>query len=283
MFDGDNAGIRASYKAAIMSLPFLAPEKFLQFVLIPNNLDPDNYLNIYSFEELIKLLKDPVSLVHFIFNQSSNALHFKNADDKIMFDKYLDDIIVTIKNKKIQYFYRNEFKNLFYKKLKGTKKLEKNNIFLSTPSSLIEKQILAFIAAFLHHQTVRKDIIKILKIANFLEAKHQKLLLYLDNSSIFNQISKEIINNCSDLECKKILNKSLENQITLLFPFASNKYDSQQAKLEIEDSVKNLNPRLLNLKKINKSLNTFVSDTSNLNWGELQRINQEIQNDQLKE
>ena len=30
MFDGDSAGIRASYKAAIMSLPLLVPNKFLQ-------------------------------------------------------------------------------------------------------------------------------------------------------------------------------------------------------------------------------------------------------------
>ena len=34
VFDGDSAGLRASYKAAIMSLPFLTPKKFLQFVVI---------------------------------------------------------------------------------------------------------------------------------------------------------------------------------------------------------------------------------------------------------
>ena len=57
MFDGDSAGLRASYKAAIMSLPFLTPKKFLQFILLSNNLDPDNYLNTYSFDKLVKLLK----------------------------------------------------------------------------------------------------------------------------------------------------------------------------------------------------------------------------------
>ena len=37
-----------------MSLPFLTSKKFLQFVLLPNNLDPDNYLNTHSFDKLVK-------------------------------------------------------------------------------------------------------------------------------------------------------------------------------------------------------------------------------------
>ena len=40
MFDGDEAGKRASYKAAIMSLPYLIPNKSLQFVNLPINNDP---------------------------------------------------------------------------------------------------------------------------------------------------------------------------------------------------------------------------------------------------
>ena len=41
VFDGDEAGKRASYKAAIMSLPFLIPNKSLQFVNLPEDKDPD--------------------------------------------------------------------------------------------------------------------------------------------------------------------------------------------------------------------------------------------------
>ena len=44
MFDGDEAGRRASFKAALMCLPFLIPNKTIQFVTLPNNTDPDSYL-----------------------------------------------------------------------------------------------------------------------------------------------------------------------------------------------------------------------------------------------
>jgi len=282
MFDGDSAGLRASYKAAIMSLPFLTPKKFLQFILLPNNLDPDNYLNTYSFDKLVKLLKKPISLVKFIFQHSSNTLVLNNADDKIIFDKYLDDIVLKIKDQKVKYFYKNEFKNLFFKRLRSSNKPDNNFLSLPNPSSLIDKQILSFIAVILNHQTVRKDVIHLLKNADFLDKKHRQLIIYLENAKLKNQTSREIINNCTDSEYRQILNKSLEIQITQLFPFASIKYNSQQAKLDIEDSVKNINTRLLNLKKINKSLDTFVSEANSLNWDELQKINQEIQSDEEK-
>ena len=283
MFDGDSAGLRASYKAAIMSLSFLTPKKFLQFVLLPNNLDPDNYLNTYSFDKLVKLLKKPIPLVKFIFKHSSNTLVLDNTDDKIIFDKYLDDIVLKIKDQKVKYFYKNEFKNLFFNKLRGSNKSDNYSLSLPNPSSLIDKQILSFIAVILNHQTVREDVIRLLKNANFLDKKHRQLITYLENAKLAKQTSMQIINNCKDSEYRQIMNKSLENQITQLFPFASNKYNSQQAKLDIEDSVNNINTRLLNLKKINKSLDTFVSEANTLNWDELQKINQEIQSGEAKD
>ena len=146
----------------------------------------------------------------------------------------------------------------------------------------MEKQILSFIAAIINHKSLRVFIIDNLKNANFLDKTYQDLISYLDKIDISNLSSKEIIELCQSKEIKKILNKSLENGITELFPYAGSKYDQNLAKSEIEDSVNNLNTRLSNLKKINKSLDTFVSDTNSLNWSELQKLKIEIENDQEK-
>ena len=59
MFDGDEAGRRASFKAALMCLPFLIPNKTIQFVTLPNNTDPDNFLENKKFNDLLILLKTP--------------------------------------------------------------------------------------------------------------------------------------------------------------------------------------------------------------------------------
>ena len=48
-----------------------------------------------------------------------------------------------------------------------------------------------------------------------------------------------------------------ENSIFDLFPYCKKEYDSKETLLEIKESIKNLNTRLSNLKKINKSLDEF--------------------------
>ena len=67
-----------------------------------------------------------------------------------------------------------------------------------------------------------------------------------------------------------------EDAIYQLFPYSSQKYDPHQALKEIQESSKNLNTRLSNLKKINKSLTTFEKENTSLNWDELQRISTEL-------
>ena len=45
---------------------------------------------------------------------------------------------------------------------------------------------------------------------------------------------------------------------------------------EIKESINNLNTRLSNLKKINKSLNEFEDNNSSLSWNELRNLTSEV-------
>ena len=68
----------------------------------------------------------------------------------------------------------------------------------------------------------------------------------------------------------------MDSNIYQLFPYSSPNYDDNLSFEEIKKSCQNLNTRLLNLKKINKSLDSFVNDSSQLNWDELKKINIEL-------
>tara|TARA_Y100001970_G_scaffold61036_1_gene77782 strand:- start:3552 stop:5294 length:1743 start_codon:yes stop_codon:yes gene_type:complete len=276
MFDGDEAGKRASYKAAIMSLPFLIPNKSLQFVNLPKNKDPDSFIQNNSFKKFLKLLKSPTLLVNFIFNTSSEQLSLDDADQKISYDKYLDDIIENIKDRKIKYFYKSEFKSLFFNKIKNSN----NKIKRNTPkvvTSLKRKQIYSFIASAINHKQIRSQIIetvfKELEL-NEIETKIIKILKYTKNNS----------NNPELLlaEFDNDLKAFVESKITVesvyqLFPYSKPGYEPEIALKEIKESTDNLNTRLSNLKKINKSLITFEKNTSSLNWEELQKISNELE------
>lgn len=277
MFDGDDAGVRASYKAALMSLPFLIPNKSLQFIRLPKDYDPDSFLEKNQISSLVKILKSPTSLLSFIFEVSSDGLSLNDADQKISYDQYLDDLVRTIKDKKIQYFYKSEFKSLFFKKLRN---LNKNNIKNTNPkqvSSLQRKQIYSFIASAINHSKVRLKIIESIFQNIELDEMERDILDTLNSYDSDQNNDLDILDLFSEEIRQFLKSKILQSSIYRLFPYSSQKYDPEEALEEIQKSLKNLNTRLSNLKKINKSLNTFEKNSTSLNWDELQKISMEIE------
>ena len=276
MFDGDQAGLRAAFKLALLGLPLLQPNKFIQFINLEGGLDPDNYINQYSFKNLLKILKKPIPLVNFIFNESIKAFSLHNADSKVAFDKYLDDLINKINDKKIKFFYKNEFKSLFFSELKNRNnkgnKISKNQI----KNSLVDKQILSFIAACVNHKSVRLSIISELLKTNLFNSTFISLLNELKNQDVRDLNFLKLPVKLQKDEYLQILNNCQDSSIYQLFPYSSPEYDDSLSLEEIKKSSQNLNTRLLNLKKINKSLNEFEKNSSQLNWSELQKINREL-------
>ena len=79
---------------------------------------------------------------------------------------------------------------------------------------------------------------------------------------------------------RKFINENITiSSIYELFPYSNPKYDPDKALIEIKESTNNLNTRLSNLKKINKSLIRFEENSSSLNWEELQKISAELEDD----
>ena len=48
MFDGDKAGLRASFKSALMALRMITPKRFLQFIVLDEDHDPDSIIKVVS-------------------------------------------------------------------------------------------------------------------------------------------------------------------------------------------------------------------------------------------
>ena len=276
MFDGDEAGLRASYKSALMSLQYISPNKYLQFIKLPKNYDPDSLINKSSLNDLIELLKKPIPIVKFIFDQSSSSVDLSKAEDKISFDKYIDDIIDTIKDKKIKFFYKNEFKNLFFNKLKSRNKktlIVKNK---EIKDNLFFKQINSFLVSYLNHINIRDDLAELLLSSNLLDDDQVEFINYFQKNQIKEMQIDEIKISEVPKNYIKILKYISENSILDLFPYCKKDNDSRETLLEIQDSVINLNTRLSNLKKINKSLDELDNNFSSLSWDELKKIKADL-------
>ena len=237
MFDGDNSGVRASYKSALMALQHLSPNKFLQFIKLPKDSDPDSLLNNYSIDQFINILKNPIQIVNFIFDEASSTIDLTNADNKISFDKFLDDLVNSIKDTKIKYFYKNEFKNLFFKKLKN-----QNNRNLYNPKnsniSLKDKQIYSFLTAYLVHDKLRKKIYDILNDSLLLDESKADFLNFFHHSKNSELKLKEIKNLNFPHKSYDVYKKTLEKGIFQLFPYTNSNYEEENVINDIQESIK---------------------------------------------
>ena len=280
MFDGDTSGLKASFKSAVMSLPYLSPTKLLQFVILPNQYDPDTYINEFSLNEFAKYLRNPFSIVDFIFEESSKSIDLSKSDNKVIFDNYIDELVSNIKDSKIKYFYKNEFKSLFFKKLKSFSK-NKNSISIrKNKTSLKEKQIYSFLTAYLNHLKLRNELYLLLTQSELLN-KHQIEFLNFIHNSEFLEVEIDNIDrgNFPNIFLE-IYEKTTDTSIFQLFPYVQKDFGKDNALKEIKESINNLNTRLSNLKKINKSLNDIDENSSSLTWDELKNITFKLHNNE---
>ena len=272
MFDGDASGLKASFKSAIMSLPHLTPSKLLQFVILPNEYDPDTYINEFSLKKFATYLKNPLSIVDFIFQESSKSINLQKSDNKVIFDNYIDELVSNIKDSKIRYFYKNEFKSLFFKKLKSfSNKINTINI-IPQKNSLKDKQIFSFITAYLNHIKLRNQIYSLLSKSDLLNKYQTEFLNFIHKSDLVEVNIDDINTNNFSITFSEIYQKSRDSSIFQLFPYANKDYDKEDALREINESINNLNTRLSNLKKINKSLDDINNNPSSMTWDELKNI-----------
>ncbi len=280
MFDGDTSGLKASFKSAIMSLPYLTPSKLLQFIILPNEYDPDTFINEYSLSKFATYLKNPLSIVDFIFQESSKSIDLQKSDNKVIFDNYIDELVSNIKDSKIKYFYKNEFKSLFFQKLKSFSSKKQSIKIIPKTISLKDKQIYSFLTAYLNHMNLRQEIYSLLIESELLNDDQTEFLNFIHKSEFFEINIVNLNTNKFPIKVSEIYQKTKDNSIFQLFPYVRLDYDPKEAINEIKESINNLKTRLSNLKKINKSLDDIHSNSSSMTWDELKNITFNLYNNE---
>ena len=221
MFDGDSSGLKASFKSAIMSLPYLTPSKLLQFIVLPNEYDPDTYINEYSLNKFATYLKNPLSIVDFIFQESSKSIDLQKSDNKVIFDNYIDELVSNIKDSKIKYFYKSEFKSLFFQKLKSFSSKNHSIKIIPKTISLKEKQIYSFLSAYVNHIKLRQDIYSELIDSELLNDNQTEFLNFIHKSEFLEMDIDSIDIDKLPNNVSKIYENTKDSSIFQLFHYVS--------------------------------------------------------------
>ena len=97
-FDGDQSGYKAALRAAENIIDELKPDKKISFLILENNLDPDNFVNKYGKDKFLEFSnKNSIPIHKFIFEHYLNQTN-DNPSSKAIFEKKLRNIASNIKD-----------------------------------------------------------------------------------------------------------------------------------------------------------------------------------------
>ena len=127
VFDGDEAGKKASLRAAMLTLSILKPDYSMRFCVLPENCDPDDYVNKNGRAEFNKLLSNSESLSDFIWSNEFSKFDLSSPEQKAGFEKRIRQIIPEIQDATVRAYYKKDYSErlLSFRKTQGA--IQKHN------------------------------------------------------------------------------------------------------------------------------------------------------------
>lgn len=107
-FDGDDAGVRAAYKAIDRALPALEPGRSLFFTLLPDGLDPDDLIRERGKDAMKAELKGAKPLVDLLWQRELAQAPLDTPERKAGFEARLDEAVNHIGHAGVKKAYARE-------------------------------------------------------------------------------------------------------------------------------------------------------------------------------
>ena len=279
-FDGDDSGYKAALRAAENSIIELKPEKEISFLFLPDNHDPDSFVNEKGKEFFEVFSKSNSVPIHkFLFSHYSKDLD-DNPSSRAIFEKKLRLISSTIKDEFIKKYVLEYFlekiseltpnTNLKFKKnySKSTKSLKSTQNYYNETKSLKAIDIKEF--SFLYVLLKRPDLIR--DNINLIE---NVKLFTSENKLLF----EEIINQTNNFENYDFENLNVDmNLIDRVYKYASIKHilvknlkDDQKILEILSELIRDLKNYELELRIVDLE-SRFSKDLSEATFNELKEL-----------
>ncbi len=217
-FDGDQSGYKAALRAAENIIDELKPDKKISFLLLEDNLDPDNFVNKFGKDKFLDFSNESSIPIHkFILEHYLNQTN-ESPSSKAIFEKKLREIASNIKDNfvrkyTLEYFLEKiseltpNINNKYSKNFKSfPKSLAKTKSYYNETKSLKSYEIKEF--SFLYILLTKPDLIS--QNLHIIE----NVKLYSDENK---QLYEEILgqsNNFSNQDFQKLdVDKNLINRV----------------------------------------------------------------------
>ncbi len=109
-FDGDQAGLKAAYRALDMALPLLRPGHSLKFALLPEGLDPDDLLKAEGPEAVKTVIAEARPLADLLWSREAEQARIDTPDGRAAFEIRLSSLVREIGDETVRRYYGEDLK-----------------------------------------------------------------------------------------------------------------------------------------------------------------------------
>jgi len=275
--DGDVSGRKATLRAAERLFPLMKPDYNIYFLTLPENLDPDAYINQKGKESFIKLTESKVEIQNFVWDSYYQDVDKNNPRSLTLFEKKIKALCNEMKDKTLAKYFLDNFiqkineltpnlnfrRNNFIKFKKAVNPLQQTKEVYKQRSKFEEKELKEFSILFLVINSLdifRKNIELISEMTfsnKIMNEFKQKLIDYLLSEKFFERKKLEIED--FDQKFKDIINMiNINAPVKIIY---KNKSDTEIVSIfnEIMNEIKKIELQ----KKIE-----FLEDKVSLNLNE---------------
>ena len=269
--DGDVSGRKAALRAAERLFPLMKPDYNIYFFTLPEDLDPDAFINQKGKEAFIKLAESKIEIQNFIWSSYYKDVDKSNPRSLTLFEKKIKALCNEVKDKTLAKYFLDSFiqrineltpslnfkKNNFIRFKKAANPLQQTKDVIKQRSRFEEKELKEFSILFLAINNLdifRKNIELISDITflnKIMNEFKQKLIDYLLSEKFFerkklkvedfDQKFKDIINMININAPVKIIYKNkFDKEIVSIF----NEIVNEIKKIELQEKIQFLEDKV---------------------------------------
>ena len=108
-FDGDNAGLRAAYRAVDLAMPRLKPGKSLRFALLPQGQDPDDLVRSGGRDAVADVIGAAKPLAAMLWGRETEGHTFDTPERRAALEARINEVTAGIGDETVRRYYRQDF------------------------------------------------------------------------------------------------------------------------------------------------------------------------------
>ena len=248
--DGDESGQKAALRIAEKLFPLINEKNKIYFSIMPDGLDPDDYIKQKGKDGLINLLKEKKIIQSFIWNYYLSKIDQNNPYEISKFEKEIKSLSYSIQDETLKKYVLDDF----LEKIKKLTPIQTSRQNYRFTSFIKKKDYQVLKETKLLHQK-RKDLSKT-QIIEF-------SILYLILNYL--QIASKKIEELSDIEFLSEKNQSLKNVIIESLSkgndrqMISSKINTDYEKI-IKEISENSNIQMITKNKNDEDISTLLDE-----------------------